>query len=193
MTDFRSRRPPNSKRKHYQYEPLHKLVNDEESDYTDERRIQIQTVYIISAIIWIIIIYCFDLLNNTIIILLFLFIPIIIFGFNFYSVPYQTLEVPSLMFSADFISIGFLVVTIIINWYREVDKKSIFGLIVLALILLSLSMIDLWTTKKDFIIVQHVRSALETAAITLLVIIIYKYYEQVSDEVYFHPDNKHCP
>ena len=92
------------------------------------------------------------------------------------------------MFSADFLSIGFLIVTVIINWYREVDKKVVFGLVVLILIILGLSTIDIWTSEKDFIIIQHIRSALETIAVSTLMIAVYKYYLEVQSTVYEHPD-----
>lgn len=178
----------NKRRKHYKYEPLHKLANDDNEDYTTSRRKQIQTVYIVFAIIWLVISYIFSFYCGNLIIYIFVIVPIIVFGLNFYWVPKQTLSVTSLMFSADFLSIGFLIVTVIINWYREVDKKVVFGLVVLILIILGFSTIDIWTSEKDFIIIQHIRSALETIAVSVLMITVYKYYLEVQKTVYEKPD-----
>jgi len=160
-----------------------KEVDDDTFDPLTQRRVQV--VYLVSAIVWIIIVYVFYLYSNNIIVWLLLIIPLIIFGLNYYWVPQHSRFVANLMFSADFLSIGFLIVTIIINWYKEVDKGSIFGLIVLSLALFGFSMIDVWVSEENFIIVQHIRSALETAAVITLIIVVYKYYLEVQKEVYF--------
>nr|QBK90043.1 MAG: hypothetical protein LCPAC101_03280 [Pithovirus LCPAC101] len=173
---------------HHKYTPIHKYKHRNYDDYTDKRRKQIQTVYIVFAIIWIIISYIFYIYcQNAIVYLLFL-IPLVVFGLNFYLVPQQTLSSTKLMFNADFLSIGFLIVTVIINWYREVDKRFIFSLVVLTLIVLGLSTIDIWTSENDFIIIQHARSSLETIAVTLLMITVYTYFVEVNKIVYEQKD-----
>lgn len=162
---------------------------DDEDDFEDkftpyvQRNIQI--VYLIAAIIWLIIVYVFSLYCGNVILWLLLFIPLIIYGLNFYFVPEQTVFVTNLMFTADFLSIGFLIVTIIINWYKEVDKGPIFSLVVLALFLFGLSMLDVWVPEEKFILIQHIRSALETAGVIILVIVVYTYYLEVQKTVYF--------
>lgn len=156
---------------------------DDKFDPLTQRRVQV--VYLVSAIVWLIIVYVFYLYCNNIIVWLLLLIPLIIFGLNYYWVPQHSRFVANLMFSADFLSIGFLIVTILINWYKEVDKGSIFGLIVLSLALFGFSMLDVWVSEENFIIVQHIRSSLETAAVITLIIVVYKYYLEVQKEVYF--------
>ena len=175
-------------RNHHKYTPLHKYKHEDHDDYTDIRRKQIQTVYIVFAIIWIILSYIFYFYCGNVIIYLFFSIPLLVFGFNFHLVPQQTLSTTSLMFSADFLSIGFLIVTVIINWYREVDKKVVFGLVVLTVIILGFSTIDIWTADKDFIIIQHIRSSLETIAVVILIITVYRYYLEVQKVVYERND-----
>jgi len=157
--------------------------DDDKFDPLTQRRVQV--VYLASAIVWLIIVYVFYLYCNNIIVWLLLLIPLIIFGLNYYWVPQHSRFVANLMFSADFLSIGFLIVTILINWYKEVDKGSIFGLIVLSLALFGFSMLDVWVSEENFIIVQHIRSSLETAAVITLIIVVYKYYLEVQKEVYF--------
>lgn len=156
---------------------------DDKFDPLTQRRVQV--VYLVSAIVWLIIVYVFYLYCNNIIVWLLLLIPLVIFGLNYYWVPQHSRFVANLMFSADFLSIGFLIVTILINWYKEVDKGSIFGLIVLSLALFGFSMLDVWVSEENFIIVQHIRSSLETAAVITLIIVVYKYYLEVQKEVYF--------
>ena len=169
---------------HHKYTPIHKYKHRNHDDYTDKRRKQIQTVYVVFAIIWIILSYIFYIYCQNVVVYLLFLVPLIVFGFNFYLVPQQTLSSTQLMFNADFLSIEFLVVTVIINWYREVDKKYIFSLVVLTLIVLGFSTIDIWASEEDFIIIQHIRSALETIAVTLLMITVYTYFVEVNKVVY---------
>nr|QBK90119.1 MAG: hypothetical protein LCPAC102_00290 [Pithovirus LCPAC102] len=171
--------------KHHQEEVLHKLIEREDKDYNSNTKVQIQIIYIISAIIWIIIIYIFSLYCNGVTILLLSFIPIIVYGLNFMWAKHQSLEVSTLMFNADFLSIGFLIVTIILNWYKEVDKKEIFLLVVVSLLILSLGIIDIWTPKESIILLQNIRSVLETGSVVLLMIVVIKYYFLVQKEIYF--------
>ncbi len=173
------------RRKYTHEEALHKIIDDDENEIIDRNKLLIQSIYIIGAVIWIIIIYFFSLYMNNIVIWLFLFIPLIVFGLNYYWTDEQTIELPSLVFNADFLSIGFLIVTIILNWYKEISKKDIFILVVLTLIFLSLGLIDFWTSKENFIVIQNVRSAFETIAITLLLVVVVKYYNRVNEEMFF--------
>ncbi len=161
------------------------IDDDENEKFDPVTQRSVQIIYLIAAIIWLIIVYVFSLYTNNVIVWILVFIPIIIFGLNFWWVPEHTKFITNLMFSADFLSIGFLIVTIIINWYKEVDKGSIFGLVVLSLVLFGLSMLDVWVPEDKFILVQHVRSSLETAAVIALIIVVYKYYVEVQKEVYF--------
>ena len=159
-------------------------VNDDD-DLDEDTKWQIQLIYIAFAIIWIILVYLFSLYCKNILISLLALIPLIVFGFNYYWIKDQTKYISNLMFSADFLSIGFLIVTIVINWYRDVDKGSIFGLVVLTLALFGFSMIDFWLPEENFILLQHSRSALETMAVVILTIAIYIFYIEVQQEVYF--------
>lgn len=165
---------------------IYDIDGDEDDDQIDpitQRSVQI--IYIIFAILWLILVYIFSLYTENVIVWLLLFIPLIIYGLNYWWVPTQTKFISNLMFSADFLSIGFLIVTIIINWYKEVDKGPIFGLVIMSLVLFGFSMLDVWVPEDTFIIVQHIRSALETAAVILLIIVVYKYYIEVQKEIYF--------
>mgnify|MGYP006908219333 CR=1 FL=1 len=174
------------RRKYSHDEALHRLIDDKDkNEITNSNKLLIQSLYIIFAVIWVIIVYFFSLYMNNIAIWIILFIPLIVFGLNYYWVFEQTIELPSLVFNADFLSIGFLIVTIIINWYREVSKKDIFILVVITVIFLALGLIDFWTSEENFIVIQNFRSAIETIAITLLLIIVLKYYERVKEELFF--------
>ncbi len=163
-------------RKHAKYKSLHKIIEPDDRDFTCQQVIQIQYIYIIAAIIWMIIAYCLYLYTGGIVVCLFLFIPLIVYGLNFYWLPQHTKDLPNLMFDADFLAIAFLIVTLIINWYKLIDIHNILPIIIVAIIILAFTLIDFWTPNKQFIIVQHIRSALETAAVVLLMIVAYKYY-----------------
>jgi len=183
MNNYNNIREDDNKKKYYKYN----LDNDDDDESKLNCNVQrsVQVIYLVSAIIWVIITYVFSLYLDNLIIWLLVSVPLIIYGFNFYWVHEQTYFVSKLMFAADFLSIGFLIVTIIINWYKEVDKEPIFGLVVLALFIFGLSMLDVWVAEENFIYMQHIRSALETAGVVLLVMVVYKYYLEVKKTVYF--------
>lgn len=163
-------------RKHTKYKSLHKVIEPDDRDFTYKQVIQIQYIYIIAAIIWLIIVYCLCLYTGGVVVCLFLFIPLIVYGLNFYWLPQHTKDVPKLMFDADFLAIAFLIITLIVNWYKLIDTHHVLPIIIVAVIILAFTLIDFWTPKKDFIIIQHIRSSLETAAVVLLMIVAYKYY-----------------
>jgi len=139
----------------------------------------IQIAYLIGAILWILLFFwisnpCFDFWSW-----LFLFIPLLVFGIDFWNVAHIPTTIDSEMFQGNYITYGLLIVTIIINWNSDLSpghKLVFIQLVFLAFVLIMFSLIDLWIGYPHLALHKHVRSILQTMALTILALSLYLYY-----------------
>ena len=83
------------------------------------------------------------------------------------------------MFDGNFLYFGFAIVVILVNWKSPIEHSEMlefFRIIVVAFVLLMISLIDFWVDEDRMSVVKHFRTALETAALSLLAISLYLYY-----------------
>ena len=148
---------------------------------------RIQIVYIIASILWFVVVFMLDLWKkNDTIVLLFLALPLIIFGINFLSLGEFTCKMEDQMFKGNFLSFGFLVAIILINWNSPIgnhDKTEFFKILILAFILLMISLVDLWVGENKMPIVKHIKTTLHTASLSLLALALYLYYTYQRDYI----------
>ena len=160
--------------------------NDHTDDcYCDDTIKNIEAVYIIAALLWVILIIALNLIKPDIIVLLILLLPLVVFVINFLSLGEFTCSMENQMFKGNFLSFGFIVAIILINWNSPIgdhDKTEFFKIIIVALILLMISLVDLWVGKDKMSIVKHVKTALHTASLTLLALALYLYYTYHRDQ-----------
>jgi hypothetical protein len=160
--------------------PLHHLTRKRKRNtYSPECARKIQIIYIIAAIVWIIIIFILCLWDVYLIGLIILAFPLIIFGINFAHATVITHEIEKEMFTGNFISFGFLIVVILINWSKIEDKSKYFVILFVALVLIMLSLVDVWVGTDNLSISKHLRSIFQTSAMALLVYALYIYYVDV--------------
>lgn len=139
----------------------------------------IQWIYILAGIVWLILVYVLGLLKPDIIVLLILLIPIIVYAINFVSISEHLCLIENQMFKGNFLYFAFITAIILINWNKDInstEKHDLFKIVIIALILLMLSMVDVWLDPKQFAIVKHVRTTLHTASLTLLALALYMFY-----------------
>ena len=162
---------------------------DECKGYEREIKSSIEYVYIIAAIAWIILTIVLGLWkHDDIIVWLILLLPLVVFAINYLSLGDFTCEMEDQMFRGNFLSFGFLVAIILINWNSPMghhDKTEFFKIIVAAFILLMISLVDLWVEKKRMPIVKHIKTSLHTASLTLLALALYLYYTYQRDHYKF--------
>ena len=168
----------------YSSQPLHHAARYPrqpytETIYTNNKTKQIQAIYIIAVIAWIILIIFCQFFEVDILGIFILVIPIIIFGINFSNVKYITRDVEDDMLKGNFLSFAFLVAIILINWSKIEDKTKYFKILILALILLMLSLVDVWVDPENMALCRHLRTIFHTTSITLLVFALYMYYYEV--------------
>lgn len=159
----------------------YKMTNDTDKCkcYTPEAINQIKLMYIIAIILWVIIIYVFHIHETDIIGWIFIIIPIIVYSINFINIDFCSTDVEGEMFSGNFLLFTVIILTILTNSGKDENKKEIYRIIFLAVIISTLSLIDIWVPKDKIIIVKHFRTILITAALTLLAYGLYKYYQYI--------------
>lgn len=153
--------------------------------YNCDIKTSIEYVYIIAAIAWVILTIVMGLWNhNDLIVWLIILLPLVVFAINYLSLGDFTCKMEDQMFRGNFLSFGFLVAIILINWNSPIghhDKTEFFKIIIVAFIFLMLSLVDLWVGEKRMPVVKHIKTSLHTASLTLLALALYLYYTYQRD------------
>ncbi len=139
---------------------------------------KLQLIYIIAIILWIFLIVFLKLLQVDPIGWFFLIIPLIVYSINLTNIDQCNMETDKELFKANFLSLVFLTAIILINWDKDGDKRHVFKLLFISIILLALSFIDFWVCPELQILNKHIKSILQTASISLLIYTLYIYYQQ---------------
>lgn len=155
------------------------LYCDKHSKYDKDAIRWLRWLYVIAIVFWLILIIWCKLYVTDLIGWIFLSIPIIIFGINLANLEKCTQETEEHMFDGNFLSFGFLIATILINWDKTINKIKLFKIMVIALIMLMFSLIDIWVPKKYMIVEKHFRTILQTLSLFILAYILYQYYLDV--------------
>jgi len=143
--------------------------------YEKSIRTAIQIVYIIAIVVWIIILYALHIYRKIDPVgFALLAIPVFVFAIGFVNVCKQGKEIEKEMFRADFLALGLLFVSILIEWRKEKSAdKTTSWLILLAFIFIILSIIDLWITYNYLSVLKHSKSIFQTYAAVLLLYVLY--------------------
>lgn len=164
---------------HHTIKPLNK------EKYSCRVLLVIQIMYIISVVLWLLLIYsCGLYINMDVVTGILLLIPILVFGIGFYNSCAVTGDIEETMLGANYLSFGFLITIILINWnspIKEYNKNKFFKLLIIAFILIMVSMIDIWVNRENLSIVRHFKSILNTAALVILSVSLYSYYRAQRD------------
>lgn len=153
--------------------------------YDDELVKYVQAVYIIASFLWVALILFLGLWKEDYIVLLILLIPFVVFIINFISLGEFTCDLEEEMFRGNFLSFGFLVAIILINWNSPLghhNKTEFFKILIVAFILLMISLIDVWVPSDKMSIVKHVKTTFHTMSLTLLALALYLYYTYHRDQ-----------
>lgn len=155
--------------------------NSKKMCYNPDIAITIQGIYILATVLWIVFVYWCELYKDfDWFMLLFVLIPPIVFIIGYYNACQVTLEIEDEVLGANYLSFGFLITIILLNWNSPIpanNKNKFFKLLVVAFVMIMLSMIDVWVRKEYMSVVKHIRTILQTAALVLLSIALYSYYK----------------
>lgn len=163
--------------------------------YTDDIKTVLYWTYMMGLVVWFAIVIWLELYSQTaigirngcayntqIIQFAIIAIPLFVFAVSGYNIQNATYGMESRMFMGDFLAFALLIIVVFVNWQKEKCPR-IFKILMIAIILLMLSLIDIWTSPEYIIVMYHVRSILETLSLTLLVYALYSYYlKYIADE-----------
>lgn len=162
--------------------PLHHLSRLRHDLYTRNVINTIQGLYVLSAIIWIVIVfwgrfYKTDMLGKFI-----LCIPLVMFLISFSNIVSHTKSVSKNMLKGNILSFMFLTVSLLINWLKIGDRKKIYRAMMISIIFITLSLLDFWVSDKNYIYIIHIKTMAQTIALTLLTYALYiRYNDNVND------------
>lgn len=147
-------------------------------NYDPNTQYKIQIIYVIAIIFWLILIVILQLYlpKNTFLFII-LLIPLIVFIINFFNVKCYTLDMDGEMFKGDFMLFASILLVVFISWHdKPKHGPKMFRVLMVSLVLTMLSLIDIWVSKENLILVKHVRSVLQTLVLTLLIYALFLYY-----------------
>lgn len=172
---------------HHRHNQIQEILVDKDvaTSYSPNTIQQLQLLYILAAVFWVVLCILLNLLKyaNWLIWIL-LALPIIIFGINFYAVPYIGPDIEQYMTTGDYLAFGTLIVIVLVYWkapIAESAKTEFLKIIVVSAILIMLSMLDLWVPQQYRTLVRHLHSILDTYALILLSVALYFYYHVHSE------------
>ncbi len=146
---------------------------------------QIQLLYILAIVVWIVFVFALKFYKTNLIGIIILLIPFFVFGINYGCIAFNSPEVENFVLKGNFLSFGFLITVIIINWSKVGDKSRLFKILLISLVLIMLSLIDIWVKKDKILLAKHFRTVFQTLALVLLVFALYSYYlDQVSQHTF---------
>lgn len=161
--------------------PLHHLSRPKGKYHSTNLVRIIQMIYLLSSIGWILLAAILGFFGAGSIGIILFVIPLIVYGIGFSQACFHTTELENDMFLGNFLSFAFLTASVLINWTKIETKRKYYKLLMVALILILLSLIDVWVKKKYQVIVKHVRSIFQTAALIVLGYVLYLYYCEIME------------
>jgi len=159
-----------------------KLKEIRDDRYPEENIIIIRFLYITFSFIWILIIYSLDLYAHSdypgkII----LSLPLVIFLINFFTCEYLDERSETSLYPINYLTIGLLMMFPLINWVTKSNlkfaiEKPFPQTMFLGLILILISVIDIWVPPKWLSIILHYKSSLVTISLILILHGFYSFY-----------------
>nr|QBK89599.1 MAG: hypothetical protein LCPAC001_01090 [Pithovirus LCPAC001] len=181
--------PEEKYKDYYNYEtPFHYLAKLDQDTYSDDKKNKIRVIYLIAVIVWLIIIFIFEFYKTTVVGYFILFIPIFLFAISFFFVENGTVEFESEVLGGNYIAFLFLIISVIIRWSKIKQKRKIILALMVSIFLIMFSLIDVWVGKSNLILLKHIRTIFNTAALALLIYALYENYSEMLQEGGFEED-----
>lgn len=153
--------------------------NRKKKPYGRRKTQSIQVVYLLGILIWLLIIVFLGLYTADLFGWIILIIPILVYVFSFVNARTLTVEVEENLFAVNYLSIAILIgipIFMKLNKHEAKNRGCLARILVVAILLAVLSLVTLWVNPKWVSLVNHIKSALQTASLVLLVYALYVYY-----------------
>lgn len=143
----------------------------------------VRLLYVIAAIVWTVLIFILGLWRTGAgidpLAIIILIIPYVIFLFGFINASALSHKVEKMFQRANYMTVGLLIALPLMAWMIKNyggDKRQFICIVVTALILSLVSLMEVWTSYKWHSCTRHIRSTLNTMALTLLIYLLYLFY-----------------
>lgn len=146
----------------------------------------VKWTYISAIVLWIILIIFFCFYKTTYFGYMILALPVVIYIIGFLNAS-GTVESDDAIYACNYLSIGLLVVLPLLTWLDKKEnahKTAILEAMIIAIILLMLSLIDVWVKPQWLSVVKHIKSIFQTASLTLLIYALYMFYMGRDNGIY---------
>ena len=162
--------------------------------YDEDTVLNIKHIYLVSIIIWFIVIYLLELWTDDILSNLLLFIPPIVYLMTFFSIGDCTKSLEDFILQEDILAFGVIIITTVFSAEHSIHTAFMAKLMVVGLFILSLSFIDFCVPKADIITLKHVKSITRLAAMTIFIYAFYAYFiaMKIKTKVVVNPMNVVC-
>lgn len=140
------------------------------SPYSSNVINQLFYIYIAAIIFWILIVILLKIYGN-IVGIFFMFIPIILYSISIVNLKYDAVNPEDANFSGEMIVLGLFALLPILTWTHDKalpHSNEVVVDVLLAMIIGTSALYDVWIPTKNVIIVRHIRSILQVASIALL-------------------------
>jgi hypothetical protein len=157
----------------------HDPKGDDRRYYTPEQVEMVQWVYIVALVAWIFIICAFRLWDTDFIGWVILAIPLVIFFSGYANADHLTVEIEKENFQANYFTIGLVLILPLLTWVKKGyhgDSDHFIRILVFAIIIILLSLLDIWVEKQYMTVAKHVKSVFQTIAIVLIIYAFYSFY-----------------
>ena len=172
ISQNRSKVEPYKKPLHHVHKP-----KPRKKCYCSDQTKKIQAMYILAACLWLVILYFgrfaekYDYIS-----LIILAVPLIVYCVNYNGCGFFEEDSADDIFRGNFLTFGYLIFIVFMNWGEIKNKNMFFRILVVSVVLIMFSLIDLWVDKENMELLKHSRTAIQTAALSLLVFALYQYY-----------------
>jgi len=136
----------------------------------------VELVYVFGIIIWILLCIILELYKTDYIGSFILVLPIIFFIISMFSFKSCVKEIENEIFQYDTLAFGVVIITIFLALRYKEYSNFFYKLIFVGILLIGLSMIDLWVSKENIIIFKHIKSILQTLGMIIFIYLFYSFY-----------------
>lgn len=155
-------------------------IKKKQHSYYGQRKADIIfVIYVVSIILWAILIIYLDISISGFGLFI-LFLPFITFFISMMSIGYLSRQSEASINSSLFITAGLVItvplLTVIARDFNG-DREKMINIIVVAVTLALLSIIDIWVPYKWTPVIKHIKSIFQTGFFTLILFTIYYHYE----------------
>jgi len=178
--ELKNQYPPTKPKNNFSYNSDYNNIANYEFHHYHHNLIIIIIIYSFGIILWIYIIYYFKMLpSKDNIDFIIIIVPIFLFILAIFSSSGITPSVEQFMFRGNILSLGLVISLPLLSWvvdkYLGSDRKTFVQMMSIAIILSMITLVDIWVPEKYLYIVKHIKSILQTIAVFILMICLYRF------------------